>query len=176
MVNYRRIEGLRWFIVTHTNKHRELNSSGCCLPVLNDSKMLLSSSPLPDTQVSSWAVVPSAVMEDQHSPPPLQRTVKDTNENLHVRSNMITDTLTKSKVTIYNLLFLIFFWDLLFLSDYLHPNPWKINIRKYNEVPLLKGQSHFWGSCVEQSYCKASTASCNRRGYDQRKLWLWFWW
>lgn len=65
----------------HTNKHRELNSSGCCFPVLNDSQMLLSFSPLPDTQVSPWAVVPSAVMEDQHSPPPLQMTVKDTNEN-----------------------------------------------------------------------------------------------
>lgn len=33
------------------------------------------------TQVFLWAVAPSTLMEDQHFPPHLQMTVKDTNEN-----------------------------------------------------------------------------------------------
>lgn len=140
--------------------------------------MLLSLSPLPDTQVSPWAVVPSAVMEDQHSPPPLQMTAKDTNENLVYKiRHDYTDTLTKSKVTIY-CIFKIFF-SRSHVSQWLSPPQYLKNQYKkilYNEVPLLKGQSPFWGSYVKQSYCRASTASCNRRHYDQRKLWLWFWW
>lgn len=126
------------------------------------------------TQVFLWAVAPSALMEDQHFPPHLFVSCEGYKRELAYKiRHDYKDTLNqKSQYIIY-----FIFFSRSCVSQWLSPPQYLKNQHKkilYNEVPLLKGQSPFWGSCVQQSYCRVSTASCNRRHYDQRKLCLWY--